>query len=303
MKSNEMELIELEGHDDDLFEEGDIQTTDLFALFIKQGLQQPLLKHEEFVALIKKAQNGCMNSRNQIIEANQRLVVNIAKNFPDKTLPMLDLVSEGNIGLIRAIEKFEVEKGFQFSTYATIWVKQSMQALVMNMKRTVRWPSHFIALNVKYNQIIAREKLKGKVPTPEEIKEELEINQQAFDLLTSTTSYMVNMDDAKHDGNDGNGLSIEDTIGDEATALSSDMISDIQRGNSIGEFMNLYLDKRTASVLKMRYGVGGYEMTLEQVSELYGLTKERIRQIEVKGLEKLKKMLVNRHELSSSFDI
>ncbi len=264
---------------------------DATQLYLSEIGFSPLLTAEEEVFFARRAQKGDAASRKRMIESNLRLVVKIARRYNNRGLALLDLIEEGNLGLIRAVEKFDPERGFRFSTYATWWIRQTIERAIMNQTRTIRLPIHVVKeLNVYLRT--ARE-LAHKLdhePTAEEIAEEL-------DKPVEDVSKMLRLNERIS--------SVDTPIGGESDKALLDIIADDNSGgpehrmqdkdiqDGIIEWLG-DLNPKQREVLARRFGLLGYEpSTLEDVGREIGLTRERVRQIQVEALRRLRDILVN----------
>jgi RNA polymerase primary sigma factor len=261
-------------------------TTDSIQMYLREIGKIPLLTAEEEVALAKRKEKGDKEAEKLLISANLRLVVSIAKKFIGKSLSLLDLIQEGNIGLFRAVKKFEYRKGYKFSTYATWWIRQAITRALADQSRTIRIPVHMVETINKFQQI-ERQLIQdlGREPLPEEIAAEMgeevgkvrhiiKISQDTVSLETSV-------------GEDDEDSTLEDFIEDvknvapdraAALQLLKDYVNDIIKD----------LNPREQKILEMRFGLtDGVGHTLEEVGKEFDVTRERIRQIEAKALEKI----------------
>ncbi|MBU1349236.1 sigma-70 family RNA polymerase sigma factor [Patescibacteria group bacterium] len=261
-------------------------TADHIQMYLREIGKIPLLTAEEEVALAKRKEKGDKEAEKKLIEANLRLVVSIAKKFIGKSLSLLDLIQEGNIGLFRAVKKFEYRKGYKFSTYATWWIRQAITRALADQSRTIRIPVHMVETINKFQQI-ERQLIQdlGREPLPEEIAAEMgedvikvrhiiKISQDTVSLETSV-------------GEDDEDSTLEDFIEDvknvtpdrsAALQLLKDYVGDIIKD----------LSPREQKILEMRFGlVDGVSHTLEEVGKEFDVTRERIRQIEAKAMEKI----------------
>lgn len=275
------------GLDLDMINLGDI-SADSIQMYLREIGRVPLLKSEEEVSLAKRIEGGSIEARQKLIQSNLRLVVSIAKRFTGKSLSLLDLIQEGNIGLFRAVDKFDYRKGYKFSTYATWWIRQAITRSLADQSRTIRIPVHMVENINKFQQVERRlvQDL-GREPMPEEISAEMgqeldkvrhiiKISQETISLGTPV-------------GDDSDDSILEDFIEDQKT-ISPDRVAALQiLGDYVREIIS-DLTPREQKVLEMRFGLkDGVSHTLEEVGREFDVTRERIRQIEAKALEKIEK--------------
>jgi len=259
---------------------------DPIKMYLKEIGKIPLLTPAKERELAQRAQKGDKKAREQLINANLRLVVSIAKRYVGRGLSFLDLIQEGNTGLLRAVEKFDYKKGYKFSTYATWWIRQAITRAIADQARTIRVPVHMVETINKMNKVI-REYLQehGDYPTVEELAkitgkpvEKVEEILQAAKETVSLESTIGGDDDS----------TMGDILPDEnATSPEESAVTMLVR-EEIEKIFNT-LNSREKAVLKMRYGlIDGKAKTLEEVGQIFNVTRERIRQIEVKALRKLR---------------
>ncbi|MDP2669958.1 MAG: RNA polymerase sigma factor RpoD/SigA [bacterium] len=265
----------------------DKQYNDFIKLYFNEIGKIPLLTAEEEKELayaIRYGENEDF-ARKKLVESNLRLVISIAKKFLGSRLSFLDLIQEGNSGLIKAIEKFDPDKDFKFSTYATRWIKQSITKSIADMTKNVRIPVHLIDEINAYNKASQNlfQKL-GREPTSKEIADELGFPIKKIKKLEEVIFGNVSLDaEVGDDGRD----SLGDLIADQSTLRPDQHVEKETIRDNLDLILNM-LDEREAKIIKMRYGIDGPRYTLEQVGAEFNVTRERVRQIEQKVLQKLK---------------
>ena len=263
----------------------DKQYHDHIKLYFNDISKIPLLNAEEEKAVAIRIKRGDENAKKKLIESNLRLVISIAKRFFGSRLSFSDLIQEGNVGLIKAIEKFDPDKDFKFSTYATWWIKQSITKAIADMTKHVRIPVHLIDEINSYNKAYQElfQKL-GREPTSKEIGLKLDFNIKKIKKLEEVIFGNVSLDaEVGDDGKDSLGDLIEDK-----NTMRPDQFVERETVKKNLEFILDMLDEREAKIIKMRYGIDWPKYTLEQVGEEFQVTRERVRQIEQKVLQKLK---------------
>lgn len=269
------------------FDLGDIYD-DSIQMYLREIGKVSLLTGDEEIDLAKRIVKGDQSARKRLTEANLRLVVSIAKKYMGRNLGLLDLIQEGNLGLFRAVEKFDWTKGFKFSTYATWWIRQAITRALADQSRTIRIPVHMVETLNKYAQA-ERQLVQdlGREPLPEEIAAEMGIEVEKVYHLKKISQETVSIDSpvGEDEGEDSN---LGDFIVDEDTIKPNEMAGRQLLKEYVQEIITT-LDPREQKILKMRFGLeDGVTHTLEEVGAEFGVTRERIRQIEAKALEKIK---------------
>ena len=255
-------------------------------MYLKEIGQIKLLSAEEEVELAQKMAEGDENAKNKLTEANLRLVVSIAKKYSGRGLHILDLIQEGNTGLIRAVDKFDWTRGNKFSTYATWWIRQAITRAIADQARTIRVPVHMVEVinkATRCNRKLVQEL--GREPTVEEIAKELNLPVEKIIEANRTAADTLSLDTPVGDEED---TSIGSFVEDERTPGPADATSNAMLAEALKEILDT-LTEREADVLKMRFGMhDGRTHTLEEVGQIFGVTRERIRQIENKAIRKLR---------------
>ena len=255
-------------------------------MYLKEIGQIKLLSAEEEVELAKRVSEGDQEEKNKLTEANLRLVVSIAKKYSGRGLHILDLIQEGNTGLIRAVDKFDWTKGNKFSTYATWWIRQAITRAIADQARTIRVPVHMVEVinkATRCNRKLVQEL--GREPTVEEIAAELNLPVEKIIEANRTAADTLSLDTPVGDEED---TSIGSFVEDERTPGPADATSNALLAEALKEILDT-LTEREADVLRMRFGMyDGRTHTLEEVGQIFGVTRERIRQIENKAIRKLR---------------
>jgi RNA polymerase primary sigma factor len=258
-------------------------------LYLREIGQVKLLTPQEEIQLAARIKKGDKKAREQMIKANLRLVVKIARDYEGIGLPLLDLISEGNIGLMKAVERFDPKKGGKLSTYGSWWIKQSIKRALANQSKTIRLPVHLVDKISKMRRLAMRlqEEL-GREPTDEELADELDVTALRVRQMRLAAIRPASLD-APIGDDDSNNFS--DVVEDENAATPYEDLEDKTVTGMLQEMVK-HLDAREATILRYRFGLdGGTEKTLEEVGEKFGVTRERVRQIQNLALRKLRKMI------------
>ncbi|HHT78491.1 MAG TPA: RNA polymerase sigma factor RpoD [Actinobacteria bacterium] len=261
-------------------------TNDPVRMYLKEIGKVRLLTAAEEVQLAKRIEKGDMEAKRRLVEANLRLVVSIAKKYVGRGMLFLDLIQEGNLGLIRAVEKFDYKKGYKFSTYATWWIRQAITRAIADQARTIRIPVHMVETINKLIRV-QRQLLQrlGREPNPEEIAEQMEITSDKVREIIKISQEPVSLETPIGEEEDSH---LGDFIEDQEVEAPSDAASFTMLQEQLQMVLNT-LNDRERKVIQLRFGLNdGHPRTLEEVGREFGVTRERIRQIESKTLSKLR---------------
>lgn len=263
-------------------------------LYLQEIGKTPLLTIDEEVKLARRIRRGDKAARDHMISANLRLVVKIAMDYKDFGLPLLDLISEGNIGLVKAVERFDPRKGGKLSTYAAWWIKQSIKRALANQSKTIRLPVHLVdkISKMRKTAMALTEEL-GREPTDEEIAIELQVPTSRVAHLKSVSVRPASLDAPI--GDDGDSGTFGEIVGDENAASPFESLTEKTRNSDLHS-MIASLEPREAEIIKWRFGLDGRdELTLEEVGEKFKVTRERVRQLQNIALSKMRKAIAS-HE-------
>lgn len=264
------------------------EVLDATRIYLREIGYTHLLNAEEELELARRIRKGDDDARCRMIEANLRLVVKIARRYRGRGLPLLDLIEEGNLGLMHAVEKFDPELGYRFSTYATWWIRQAVERAIINQSRTVRLPVHVAKKIRKYSKAAHQLKQKlGYTPSVQEISSLLEQPVRDVERALSWNEPSVSMETPL---NGENGLSLGDTLTDQERTDPVETLEMLQLEEILAHWVNS-LDDKHRRVIERRFGLNGEKTTLEQLGYEMGVTRERVRQIQLQALRKLRKML------------
>ncbi|MEK7472159.1 MAG: sigma-70 family RNA polymerase sigma factor, partial [Patescibacteria group bacterium] len=261
---------------------------DSVRLYLREIGKIPLLTAQEELALAHRVVAGEKRAKDKMAEANMRLVVSIAKRYVGRGLDLLDLIQEGNTGLLRAVEKFDPDKGFKFSTYATWWIRQAITRAIADQARTIRIPVHMVETINKLLRTQRRltQEL-NREPTNEEIAKEMEIEVEKVEHIMKIKQEIHSLDQSIRD--DDEDTTLADFVPDEDSKLPEEMAGEQLLKTQVKDMLGILTD-REQKILKLRFGLeDGKSHTLEEVGQEFSVTRERIRQIEAKALAKLRK--------------
>jgi RNA polymerase primary sigma factor len=271
-------------------------------LYLQEIGKTALLTIAEEVQLAKRIRKGDRSARDHMIKANLRLVVKIAMDYKDFGLPLLDLISEGNIGLIKAVERFDPRKGGKLSTYAAWWIKQSIKRALANQSKTIRLPVHLVDKISKMRKTAMRlsEQL-GREPSDEELAMELQIPTSKVAHLKSVSVRPASLDAPV--GEESDSTSFGEIVGDENAVSPFEGLRDKNLNSDLHAMVDS-LDKREAEIIKLRFGLDGNdELTLEEVGKRFHVTRERIRQLEYIALSKMRKAMARNESIRSVAEV
>ena len=288
LKDASIQVVDESERDRELFEQAlsDVGLDDPVKMYLKDIGQVPLLTTDEELELAQKMSEGQEAAKKRLSEANLRLVVSIAKRYVGRGMLFLDLIQEGNLGLMKAVEKFDYQKGFKFSTYATWWIRQSITRAIADQARTIRIPVHMVeTINrlVREQRILLQEL--GREPTLEELAERMGVSIERVSEIQKIAQDPVSLETTIGEEEDSH---LGDFIEDDKTPTASDSVASTMLKEQIARVLDT-LTPREEKVLRLRYGIDdGRPRTLEEVGKEFNVTRERIRQIEAKALRKLR---------------
>ncbi len=262
--------------------------------YLKDISATPLLTHKDEIALAKRIRRGDKKARDQMTRANLRLVVSIAKRYANRGLVLLDLIEEGNLGLIKAVENYDHTIGTRFSTYATWWIKQAIRRALINSVKTIRIPAYMVEMIARWkNAHVSMTSYNGREPSFDEVAEQLDISPQRMEIIRRA------MRSAGATGSLSGGdavWALTNVFEDQKTKKPEDVILSKYEKEKISKLLQV-IDKREAEILRLRYGLEDRSpMTLEAIGEVMGLTRERVRQIENEALRRLHRILMEDEE-------
>jgi RNA polymerase primary sigma factor len=263
-----------------------------FKIYLREIGKTPLLTPEEEIQLAARIKRGDKEARTHMIKANLRLVVKIAHDYANLGLPLLDLVSEGNIGLMKAVERFDPAKGGKLSTYAAWWIKQSIKRALANQSKTIRLPVHLVDKIAKIKRVaMSMSEMLGREPTDEELAEEVGINASKLAQLRTVSIRPASLDAPM---NDEDGTQFGEIVGDDSAVDPAENLSGKNMQEEVADLLRV-LDARERKIIMSRFGLdGGNSRTLEEVGIKFGVTRERIRQLQNIALAKLRRALRKR---------
>lgn len=275
-----------EGKDSDFVADGAVTVDDPVKVYLKEIGRVPLLSSEEEIDLAIRIANGDVQAKQRLSEANLRLVVSIAKRYLGRGMQFLDLIQEGNLGLIKAVDKFDYTKGFKFSTYATWWIRQAITRAIADQARTIRIPVHMVETINKVKKVQSQLlHQNGHEPTPDEIADELDLPVDKVRGIMRVAQEPVSLETPIGEEEDSH---LGDFIPDDGAPAPADAASHTMLREQLSDVLST-LTPREEKVLRLRFGLeDGRSRTLEEVGKEFNVTRERIRQIEAKALRKLR---------------
>ncbi len=257
-------------------------------LYLREIAETPLLTHAQEIDLAKRVEDGDMAAVQQFVRANLRLVVSIAKRYVNRGLTLLDLIQEGNIGLMRAVQKYDWRKGFRFSTYATWWIRQAITRAIADQSRTIRLPVHMGDSISRYRKTLNQlAQAMGRQPTPEEVAEAMEVAPEKIHQIVQAAQRTISLETPIGNEDD---TSLGDLIADEVSETPYEAASESMLKRDVSAALDT-LSARERLVLQLRFGLGqGHQHTLAEVGEQLQISRERVRQIENEALQKLRRL-------------
>ncbi len=270
----------------------ELNNNNIYTQYLKNIHKHPLLTKDEEYELSIKAQNGDREARDLMIQSNLGLVIQVAKRFLGRGIPFEDLIEDGNIGLMKAVEKFQPSKGFRFSTYATWWIRQAIERAILNSARLIRIPIHISESMFKISKASKNlEKENGYEPNTDDIAEYIGINSDKVEKIYGSIASITSLDYSLSQNEDDQNMSLNNVVReDEERTSPYEILNKIETINLLNNWL-FSLKENERKIITLRYGLN-YEkpMTLHQIAGIFNLTKERIRQIESKAMDKLQKM-------------
>lgn len=300
-ESDSVSLEPTEGEEAEAEEEAEAPVAEYFSdatkLYLRDIQKTKLLNAEQEKELAEKINSGDKAARDRMITCNLRLVVKIAKRYMNRGLPFLDLVEEGNLGLIKAVERFDVSRGFRFSTYATWWIRQTIERALMNQANTIRLPVHVTEDIGRLYRVAHRfRKELNREPTLMEVADALEMDLNRVSNLQVLMQITFSLDQPMGENNN---YFLSDTLKDTVTLVPADRIEDLNAYEQVSRLMKTFSDTEKR-ILALRFGLDDNEpQTLEAIGRSFGVTRERIRQIESGSLIKLRKILESQETLQA----
>ena len=261
-------------------------TEDLVKIYLREIGKMCVLSTEREIELAKKSQSGDIEARQELVRHNLRLVVSIAKKYLNRGMSFLDLIQEGNLGLMKAVDKFDPDRGYKFSTYATWWIRQGVTRALSDKSRTIRLPVHMVELISKLKKVVKKLSEKsGQAPTEQEMANELCMDINKVKEILQVMETPISLHSHINSGEEGD---LEDSITDDRHISPEISVHGMLLGKNINKALKC-LTLKEAAVIRLRFGLdSGQERTLEEVGKILGVTRERVRQLENRALKKLR---------------
>jgi len=263
-------------------------------LYLREINQTRLLTPEEEIQLARRIKKGDMQARDEMIRCNLRLVVSIAKNYTRRGLSLLDLIEEGNIGLLRAVDKFDPSQGCRFSTYASWWIRQSIKRSLINAVKPIEIPAYMVEMINKWRRATTRLECDlGRAPTPDEVAKAMGISKRKVAVIArAARAFSAPYQPVSEDEE----WSLSEMVADDASRSPADVLLENRRAEAVKKMLD-QIDDRAAQILRMRFGLDGHEpMTLKEIGKRIGLTRERVRQIERDTLRTINEAIRSQEE-------
>ncbi|MCC6502547.1 MAG: sigma-70 family RNA polymerase sigma factor [Deltaproteobacteria bacterium] len=275
------------------------QSPDSINIYFREIKKYKLLKGPEEIALAKKVAKGDKDARKTMIEANLRLVVNIAKKYMNRGLPFQDIIDEGNIGLIKAVERFKAKMGCRFSTYATYWIRQTIERALANKGNMIRLPIHIVTDMSKMERAAREFRVRSnREPSSAELSEKTGLSGRYVKKLEVISKRTLSLESTAHESTD---QTLLESIEDDRTPAPMDLIHEAVVADRVSSWLEM-LDENERKVLTLRFGIGDYSpKTLEVIGKKFGVTRERVRQIEEKALGKLREIAGRTQSTAADF--
>lgn len=262
--------------------------TDPLKAYFKDIKKIPLLTSEEEIDLATRIRHGDRQAKEKMIKSNLRLVINFAKRYRNFGIPLMDLIEEGNMGLMKAVTKFNPKKGYRFSTYASWWIRQYINRALANQGKIIRLPVYMVETILRYKKTTEELAYKlGRRPTQREISERIKMPVKKLDEISNVVTKITSLEAPV---GEGNAMQVKDLIEDETAVPADSGVSEFFVREKLGELLSK-MKPREKEILELRYGLrDGAKHTLEKTARRFGLTRERVRQIEAAALKKLRKI-------------
>jgi len=263
-------------------------------LYLREINQTQLLTPDEEITLARRIRKGDLQARDEMIRSNLRLVVSIAKNYTRRGLTLLDLIEEGNLGLLRAVEKFDPAQGCRFSTYASWWIRQAIKRSLINAVKPVEIPAYMVEMINKWRRTAAQMECElGRPPAPEEIARGMGISRRKVEVIARAARAFSSPFQAVTEDSE---WSLSEMVADDGSRTPADVLLENRRADAVMKILSS-IDERAAEILRLRFGIDGHEpLTLKEIGDRVGLTRERVRQIERDTLKCINDAILSQEE-------